>query len=71
MSPDYTEWTDEELEAEEARLSGVIQQVDEEIAKLRENMRSVDREANPIRNEIEERKWRRARRDPRTQGIRG
>lgn len=65
----YQDWTDEQLAEEEARLSGEIQALDDQIGELRQAMRAVDIEVNPIRNEIEERKWRRARRDPRTQGV--
>lgn len=67
MSDDYSKWTDEQLAEEEARLSGIIHQIDEEISALRALMRSTDIQVNPIRNEIENRKFFKARRDPRTQ----
>lgn len=69
--PEYSEWTDEELADEEARLSEAINALSGQIATLRSEMRDLDQQVNPIRNEIEDRKYRRARRDPRTQGVKG
>lgn len=68
---DFTTWSDEQLAAEEARLSGLIQEIDDQISREREAMRLLDIQVNPIRNEIEERKFHKARRDPRTQGVKG
>lgn len=65
--PDFTEWTTEQLEEAEKTFSAQIQDLDDQIMALREQMRALDREVNPIRTELEERKFRKARRDPRTQ----
>lgn len=63
------DWTTEELEAEEARLSADIQDIDEEITALRNRQRDIATEVNPYREELEARRRARANNDPRTQGI--
>jgi prefoldin subunit 5 len=63
------DWTTEELEAEEARLSADIQDIDHEITALRERMRALSQKVEPFRVELERRRKARADSDPRTQGI--
>lgn len=65
------DWTIEELEAEEARLSADIQDIDEEIMALRERMRALTQEVEPFRVELERRRKARADSDPRTQIVGG
>lgn len=65
----FQDWTTDELEAREGQLSTEIQTLDNEIARLREQMRALSAEADPFRVELQRRRREAADRDPRTQTI--
>lgn len=65
----YTDWTMEELLAEDARFAEETNTLDEQLQDIRRQMRDLQQAADPLRLEIQRRRREHADNDPNTQAI--